>query len=141
MLASLLIIATFNLVASLVLVASDRRAPSSMLRAIGLSSTDIAQIFVIQGTMIGVGGAILGAGLGLLLALVMPSLVKVIELGTGSPLLDTAIYPLAYVPVDIRLEDFLVVPGVALVLSIVSCTLPAIAASKLPITEGLRESR
>ena len=141
MLASLLIIATFNLVASLVLVASDRRAPSSMLRAIGLSSTDIAQIFVIQGTMIGVGGAILGAGLGLLLSLLTPSLVKVIELGTGSPLLDTAIYPLAYVPVDIRLEDFLIVPGVALVLSIVSCTLPAIAASKLPITEGLRESR
>ena len=57
MLASLLIIAMFNVVTSLVLVVSDRRAPSSMLRAIGLTSTDIAQIFVIQGTMIGVGGA------------------------------------------------------------------------------------
>ena len=141
MLASLLIIAMFNVVTSLVLVVSDRRAPSSMLRAIGLTSSDIAQIFVIQGTMIGVGGAVLGAGLGLLLALVTPSLVHFIELGTGSPLLDTAVYPLAYVPVDIRKEDFLLVPGVALVLSIVSCTLPAFAAAKLPITEGLRESR
>ena len=141
MLASLLIIAMFNIVTSLVLVVSDRRAPSSMLRAIGLTSTDIAQIFVIQGTMIGVGGAVLGAGLGFLLALGAPSLVQLIELGTGSPLLDTAVYPLAYVPVDIRLEDFLLVPGVALVLSIVSCTLPAFAAAKLPITEGLRESR
>jgi lipoprotein-releasing system permease protein len=141
MLASLLIIAMFNVVTSLVLVVSDRRAPSSMLRAIGLTSTDIAQIFVIQGAMIGVGGAVLGAGLGLLLALVTPSLVQFIELGTGSTLLDTAVYPLAYVPVDIRLEDFLLVPGVALVLSIVSCTLPAFAAAKLPITEGLRESR
>ena len=141
MLASLLIIAMFNVVTSLVLVVSDRRAPSSMLRAIGLTSTDIAQIFVIQGTMIGVGGAVLGAGLGFLLALGAPSLVQLIELGTGSPLLDTAVYPLAYVPVDIRLEDFLLVPGVALVLSIVSCTLPAFAAAKLPITEGLRESR
>ena len=141
MLASLLIIAMFNVVTSLVLVVSDRRAPSSMLRAIGLTSSDIAQIFIIQGTMIGVGGAVLGAGLGLLLALVTPSLVHFIELGTGSPLLDTAVYPLAYVPVDIRKEDFLLVPGVALVLSIVSCTLPAFAAAKLPITEGLRESR
>ena len=88
MLASLLIIAMFNVVTSLVLVVSDRRAPSSMLRAIGLTSSDIAQIFVIQGTMIGVGGAVLGAGLGLLLALVTPSLVQFIELGTGSPLLD-----------------------------------------------------
>ena len=141
MLASLLIIAMFNVVTSLVLVVSDRRAPSSMLRAIGLTSTDIAQIFVIQGAMIGVGGAVLGAGLGLFLALVTPSLAQFIELGTGSPLLDTSVYPLAYVPVDIRLEDFLLVPGVALVLSIVSCTLPAFAAAKLPITEGLRESR
>ena len=141
MLASLLIIAMFNVVTSLVLVVSDRRAPSSMLRAIGLTSTDIALIFVIQGTMIGVGGAVLGAGLGFLLALVTPSLVQFIELGAGSRLLDTAVYPLAYVPVDIRLEDFLLVPGVALVLSIVSCTLPAFAAAKLPITEGLRESR
>ena len=141
MLASLMIIAMFNVVTSLVLVVSDRRAPSSMLRTIGLTSTDIAQIFVIQGAVIGVGGAVLGAGLGLLLALVTPSLVQFIELGTGSPLLDTAVYPLAYVPVDIRLEDFLLVPGVALVLSIVSCTLPAFAAAKLPITEGLRESR
>ena len=141
MLASLLIIAMFNVVTSLVLVVSDRRAPSSMLRAIGLTSTDVAQIFVIQGTIIGVGGAALGAGLGFLLARVTPSLVQFIEFGTGSPLLDTAVYPLAYVPVDIRMADFLLVPGVALVLSIVSCTLPALAAAKLPITEGLRESR
>ena len=141
MLASLLIIAIFNVVTSLVLVVSDRRAPSSMLRAIGLSSTDIAQIFVIQGTLIGLGGAVLGAGLGLLLAIVTPSLVQLIELGSGSPLLDTAVYPLAYVPVDIRLGDFLLAPGLALVLSIVSSTVPAFAAAKLPITEGLRESR
>ena len=141
MLASLLIIAIFNVVTSLVLVVSDRRAPSSILRAIGFSSIDIAQIFIFQGTMIGVGGAVLGAGLGLVLSLVMPSLVQIIELVTGSPLLDTAVYPLAYVPVHIRLEDFLLVPGVALVLSIVSCTLPAFVAANLPITEGLRESR
>ena len=112
-----------------------------MLRAIGLSSSDIAQIFVIQGTRIGVGGAVLGAFLGFLLALFTPSLVQMIELVIGSPLLDTTVYPLAYVPVDIRLNDFLLVPGVALLLSMVSCALPAFAAANLPITEGLRESR
>ena len=78
---------------------------------------------------------------GLFLALIIPSVVQLVEMGTGSPLLDTAVYPLAYVPVHIRLQDFLLVPGVALALSIVSCALPAFAAAKLPITEGLRESR
>lgn len=141
MLASLLIIAIFNVVTSLVLVVSDRRAPSSMLRALGLRPADIAQIFVIQGTLIGVGGAVIGAALGLLLVLIIPTLVQLIEFVTGSPLLDTAVYPLAYVPVDIRLQDFVLVPGLALLLSVISCALPAFGAARLPIVEGLRESR
>ena len=112
-----------------------------MLRALGLRPTDIAQIFVIQGTLIGVGGAVIGAALGLLLVLIIPTLVQLIEFVTGSPLLDTAVYPLAYVPVDIRLQDFVLVPGLALLLSVISCALPAFGAARLPIVEGLRESR
>ena len=81
--------------------------------------------------MIGVGGAVLGAGLGLLLALVTPSLVQFIELGTGVHCWILP-YPLAYVPVDIRLEDFLLVPGVALVLSIVSCSCPPLPQRDCP---------
>ena len=141
MLASLLIIATFNVVTSLVLVVSDRRASSSMLRAMGLTGADIALIFIIQGGVIGAGGAGLGALFGFILASLTPYLVFVMEAYTGSPLLDTAVYPLAYVPVDIRIYDFIAVPVAALLLSVASCALPAMTAARLSVTEGLRESR
>lgn len=141
MLASLVLIAIFNVVTSLVLVVSDRRAPTSMLRAIGLSRLDVAKIFMLQGALIGAGGAALGTSLGFLLALGTPYLVQLLEVVTGNPLLDTSVYPLAYVPVDIRLSDFMFVPIFTLLLAVLSCTVPALAAARLPITQGLREAR
>lgn len=141
MLTSLVVIAIFNVVTSLVLVVSDRQAPTSMLRAIGLGRWDVAKIFLIQGTLIGAGGAILGTALGLGLALGAPYLVQLLEVVTGNPLLDTSVYPLAYVPVDIRLSDFILVPFLTLVIAVLSCSLPALAAARLQITHGLRESR
>ncbi|MDA8662808.1 ABC transporter permease [Luminiphilus sp.] len=141
MLASLLLIAIFNVVTSLVLVASDRSASSAMLRAMGASRGDISTIFVIQGTIIGVGGATLGAVLGVVLALSAPYLVSLVESLQGASLLDTRVYPLAYVPVDLRLRDFILVPSLAFVLSVISCAVPAISASRLPISQGLMQSR
>ncbi|MBL6907972.1 MAG: FtsX-like permease family protein [Luminiphilus sp.] len=141
MLASLLLIAIFNVVTSLVLVASDRSASSAMLRAMGASRGDISTIFVIQGTIIGVGGATLGAILGVVLALSAPYLVSLVESLQGAALLDTRVYPLAYVPVDLRLRDFILVPSLAFVLSVISCAVPAISASRLPISQGLMQSR
>ena len=141
MLASLLLIAIFNIVTSLVLVASDRSASSAMLRAMGASRGDISTIFVIQGTIIGVGGATLGALLGVVLAVSAPYLVSLVESLQGAALLDTRVYPLAYVPVDLRLRDFILVPTLAFVLSVISCAVPAITASRLPISQGLMQSR
>ena len=141
MLASLLLIAIFNVVTSLVLVASDRSASSAMLRTMGASRGDISAIFVIQGTIIGVGGAVLGALLGVVLAVSAPYLVSLLESLQGAALLDTRVYPLAYVPVDLRLSDFIWVPSLAFVLSVISCAVPAITASRLPISQGLMQSR
>jgi lipoprotein-releasing system permease protein len=137
----ILMLASLNVVTSLVLVVSDRRASSSMLRAMGLTGADIALIFIIQGGIIGAGGAGLGALFGFILASLTPYLVFALEAYTGSPLLDTAVYPLAYVPVDIRIYDFIAVPVAALLLSVASCALPAMTAARLSVTEGLRESR
>lgn len=112
-----------------------------MLRAMGASRGDISTIFVIQGTIIGVGGAVLGAILGVVLAMSTPYLVTLVESLQGAALLDTRVYPLAYVPVDLRLKDFILVPSLAFVLSVISCAVPAITASRLPISQGLMQSR
>ena len=141
MLAALLVVAVFNIVTSLVLVMSDRRPSSAMLRAMGASPSDILTIFTVQGTIIGAGGAVLGCVLGGLFAFAIPGLVSLIETFSGQPLLDTSVYPLAYVPVDLRWSDFLSVSGAALLLSLIACALPAIGSARASISESLREIR
>lgn len=141
MLFALLVVAVFNIVTSLVLVTSDRRPSSAMLRAMGASPTDILTIFTVQGTVIGAGGAILGAVLGACLTFAIPVLVSIIEAISGQPLLDTSVYPLAYVPVDLRWLDFLAVSVAAFLLSLVACAVPAIASSRASISKSLREIR
>ena len=141
MLFALLLVAVFNIVTSLVLVSSDRRPSLAMLRAMGASPSDVLTIFTLQGTIIGAGGALLGAILGAGLALLVPALVSIVEAASGQPLLDTSVYPLAYVPVDLRWSDFTNVALGAFLLSFFACTLPAIGASKASITQSLREYR
>lgn len=141
MLIALLVVAVFNIVTSLVLVTADRRPSSAMLRAMGASPSDVLIIFTIQGTIIGAGGAVLGAILGAALTAAIPGFVSIIETVSGQPLLDTSVYPLAYVPVDLRWWDFFNVASVAFALSLIACVFPAISASRASISDALRESR
>jgi lipoprotein-releasing system permease protein len=141
MLVALLVVAVFNVVTSLVLVTADRRPSSAMLRTMGATPADVLKIFTIQGTIIGVGGATIGAALGAMIALGIPSLVALIESVSGQPLLDTSVYPLAYVPVDLRAVDFISISVTAFVLSLLASVLPAIRTSRSSITESLRQSR
>ena len=141
MLIALLVVAVFNIVTSLVLVTADRRPSSAMLRAMGASPSDVLIIFTIQGTIIGAGGAVLGAILGAALTAAIPGFVSIIETVSGQPLLDTSVYPLAYVPVDLRWWDFFNVASVAFALSLIACIFPAISASRASISDALRESR
>ena len=141
MLVALLVVAVFNVVTSLVLVTADRRAGSAMLRTMGATPTDVLKIFTIQGTIIGAGGATIGAALGAMIALGIPSLVALVESVSGQPLLDTSVYPLAYVPVDLRAVDFISISATAFVLSLLASVLPAISTSRSSITESLRQSR
>ena len=141
MLVALLVVAVFNIVTSLVLVMADRRPNSAMLRAMGASPSDIFAVFTVQGTIIGAGGAILGAVLGGLLVFAIPGLVSLIETFSGQPLLDTSVYPLAYVPVDLRWWDFFSASVAAFLLSLFACALPAISSARASISESLREIR
>lgn len=141
MLVALLVVAIFNIVTSLVLVMSDRRPSSAMLRAMGASPSDILTIFTAQGTIIGAGGAVLGAVFGACLTFAIPWLVSLIEAVNGQPLLNTSVYPLAYVPIDLRWSDFLTVSTAAFVLSLFASAVPAISAARASISTSLRELR
>ena len=84
------------------LVVTDRRKAVAMLVAMGGGRADITAVFFLRGGLIGVVGAS-GVALGHLL-INAPDLAVMLE-RLGAPLLQTDVYPLAFVPVDIRWRD------------------------------------
>ena len=130
-------VAAFNVVSSLMLVVTDRRKAVAMLMAIGGRRADITAVFFLQGGLIGVVGALAGVALGHLLAINAPDLAVMVEQWLGAPLLQTDVYPLAFVPVDIRWQDAVTTAGIAIGLSVLAATLPALRAASLPVAETL----
>ena len=130
-------VAAFNIVSSLMLVVTDRRKAVAMLMAMGGRRADITAVFFLQGGLIGVVGALAGVALGHLLAINAPDLAVMLEQWLGAPLLQTDVYPLAFVPVDIRWQDAVTTAGIAIGLSVLAATLPALRAASLPVAETL----
>ena len=130
-------VAAFNVVSSLMLVVTDRQRAVAMLMAIGARRADITAVFFLQGGLIGVVGAVVGVVLGYLLAINAPDLAIMLEQWLGAPLLQTDVYPLAFVPVDIRWQDAVTTAGIAIGLSVLAATLPALRAASLPLAETL----
>ncbi len=130
-------VAAFNVVSSLMLVVTDRRKAVAMLMAMGGRRADISAVFFLQGGLIGVVGAAAGVALGHLLAINAPELAVLLEQWLDAPLLQTDVYPLAFVPVDIRWQDAAKTAGIAIGLSVLASTLPALRAASLPVAETL----
>ena len=107
--------------------------------ALGGKGHDIALVFFLQGGLIGLVGAAVGGMLGYVLASLAPDAALFIERWLEVPLLQTDVYPLSFVPVDIRWQDFAVTSSIAVSLSVLAATLPALRASSLPIAETLAQ--
>ena len=138
---SIIAVAAFNVVSSLVLVVFDKQGNIAILRTLGAAPRDIATIFVLQGAMIGVVGVGLGAALGAVVSMLVPGLVSALEDALGISFLNTDVYPLSFLPVDLLLRDILVVGGVAFAMCVVAAIYPAMRASRLAPAIILNQDR
>jgi lipoprotein-releasing system permease protein len=138
---SIIAVAAFNVVSSLVLVVFDKQGNIAILRTLGASPLDIAIIFVLQGAMIGLVGVTLGAVFGTLGSLVVPDLVSALERVLDMNFLNTDVYPVSFLPVDLRWRDILVVGGVAFGMCVVAAIYPALRASRLAPAMILNQDR
>ncbi|QFU76133.1 FtsX-like permease family protein [Halioglobus maricola] len=138
---SIIAVAAFNVVSSLVLVVFDKRDNIAILRTLGASGPDIAWIFVIQGAMIGLVGVVVGSLLGTVGSQLVPGLVSALEGLLGMRFLDTDVYPVSFVPVDLLWRDVVTVGSVALAMCLVAAIYPAIRAAKLAPAAVLNQDR
>lgn len=131
-------IAAFNVVSTLVMVVIDKQADIAILRTQGMSSTAIVMAFMTQGTLIGVVGVGIGTALGVGLSLVVTDVVAWFERFSGVQFLKSDVYPISYLPSDLRWEDVLMVATVGLLMSCLATLYPAWRAAKVKPADALR---
>ncbi|MGK0361944.1 MAG: lipoprotein-releasing system permease protein [Bradymonadia bacterium] len=123
-----ILLAAFSIISTLVMTIIERKREIAILMAMGSTSRSILRIFMSQGAFTGVLGALIGSTLGLSGAYVLASM--------GLPL-NTDVYYIDAIPVDVRLADVLAINAVAVLVSLVSTVYPARYASRLRPVEGL----
>jgi len=131
-------VAAFNLVSTLVMTVTDKRADIAILRTLGASPASIMGIFVVQGAMVGVIGTLTGLLLGLGVALHIDVIVPAIEHALGASFLPKDIYLISRMPSEPQGGDIVPIAIISLVLSFVATIYPSWRASQVNPAEALR---
>jgi len=137
-LALIIMVATFNIVSTMVMVVTDKQGDIAVLRTIGASPASIQLIFIIQGLVIGVLGSLLGLIGGLSLAFNIDVIVPFIESLLGIEFFPADVYYISTVPSKVEWADVWSVTGLAFVLTLLATLYPARKASKIQPAEALR---
>jgi len=131
-------VAAFNLVSTLVMTVTDKRADIAILRTLGASPRSIMGIFMVQGATAGVIGTLSGCGLGLLIAYNVDVIVPAIERALGVAFLPGSIYLISRMPSEPMASDIVPVLVTSLVLAFVATIYPSWRASRVNPAEALR---
>lgn len=131
-------VAAFNLVSTLVMTVTDKRADIAILRTLGASPRSIMGIFMIQGATAGIAGTAAGVGLGLLVAFNIGTLVPALERFLSTSFLPASIYVISSMPSDPQWADIVPIALISLALAFVATIYPSWRASRVNPAEALR---
>ena len=134
-------VAAFNIVSTLVMVVTDKRADIAILKTIGLSPRGVMGVFVVQGTLVGVVGTVLGVFLGVPLALTITGILGFLESVFGFYLFNPSAYFISDLPSELRWSDVGLVAVLSIGLSLVATLYPALKASRIVPAEILNHER
>ena len=127
----IIIVAAFNLISSMIILVSMKRKDIGVLRILGVKKNQILKIFIINGSIIGVLGTIIGCFLGLIFCTNINEIKSFIELFLDSNLFSEEIYFFSQLPVIINYSQILKIASISIFLSFLSTIYPSIRASKV----------
>ena len=131
-------VAAFNLVTTLVMTVTDKRADIAILRTLGASPQSIMKIFIVQGATVGVLGTLSGLLLGLGVAFNIDVIVPAIEHLVGASFLPQDIYLISRMPSDPQAADIWPIALISLALAFMATIYPSWRASCINPAEALR---
>jgi lipoprotein-releasing system permease protein len=131
-------VAAFNLVSTLVMTVTDKRADIAILRTLGAGPRSVMAIFFVQGAAAGVLGTTGGVGLGLAIALHLDTLVPALERLLGTRLLPASVYFIDHLPSQPLASDIVPIALASLALAFVATLYPSWRASRVQPAVELR---
>jgi lipoprotein-releasing system permease protein len=131
-------VAAFNLVSTLVMTVTDKRADIAILRTLGASPRSVMSIFVVQGALAGIVGTLAGVVLGLLIAFNIGIIVPALERLLSTSFLPASIYVISRMPSDPQWSDIVPIVLISLALAFVATLYPSWRASRVNPAEALR---
>jgi lipoprotein-releasing system permease protein len=131
-------VAAFNIVASLVMVVTDKTTDIAILRTLGMGPYGVVRVFFIQGAMIGWMGVLVGVVSGVLLAINVPTLAPAIERLFGFQIMPGDVYYVTAIPSILEIPDVTTIAVAAFVLTSLATLYPARRAAKVNPAMALR---
>jgi lipoprotein-releasing system permease protein len=131
-------VAAFNIVSTLVMAVTDKRADIAIMRTFGASPRSIMGIFIVQGALIGVIGTLIGAVFGVLIALNISTIIPFIERLFHVQFLAKDVYYISDLPSKLDWHDVVTIVLVSFALSLLATLYPSYKASQTNPAEALR---
>jgi lipoprotein-releasing system permease protein len=131
-------VAAFNIIATLIMVVNDKGADIAILRTIGATPRQIMTIFMVQGTVIGIVGTLIGGVLGVLAAINVSSLVGWVERVSGQHIFTSDVYFISNLPSELQMGDVVLICSAGFILSFLATLYPAWRAAQIQPAHALR---
>jgi len=131
-------VAAFNIIATLIMVVNDKGADIAILRTIGATPAQIMGTFMVQGTLIGIVGTLIGGVLGVIAALNVSQIVGWLERVSGQHIFTSDVYFISSLPSELQWGDVALICSAGLVMSFLATLYPAWRASQVEPAYALR---
>ncbi len=138
MLSLIIGVAAFNIVASLVMVVTDKTNDIAILRTLGMRANGVVKVFFVQGAMIGWAGVLIGVMLGIGIAVNVPVIVPFIEQALGFQIMPGDVYYVTQIPSELEMADVMTISIAAFVLTSLATLYPARRAAHVNPAVALR---
>lgn len=125
----IILVASFSIVAMLIMIVIEKGREIAILKSMGATDGGVMRTFMLQGTVIGCVGAFAGLILGLTICYVLATV--------GLPL-DSEVYYISTLPVEVDPMEIVLIVVCAIVISLLATLYPSFQAARLRPVEGLR---
>ena len=130
-------VAAFNIVSTLMMVVTDKQADIAILRTLGMSPLSVMWVFMVQGTLIGLIGTLLGLVSGVAVASNIDVIIPALEQFFQTQFLPRGVYPITDLPSEMKQADIIKISLLSFGISVIATLYPALRASKTRPAEAL----